>query len=245
MTDQAAWKHQAGHRWSASASPRLKSHSKPCDSSSGLEDTQALSWGISSFLGVTNSSLEGVKNLTTVSFQEMTDFKEKIRTQSKHQSVSVPHCEGCLEIRSNRLLLECKKEIPNAQAWMFWRRPCIPGFFFQFSLWTSVHPRFYLTPVRMAQPAGLCELGAGHRHHSARSTQRCSQPPQLHRQRARCQGLAPTITCLVPLLPAHRGVPDPAAAVHHSTGEGQTGLISNPPQTRSVLNPSKTKHFAS
>lgn len=110
-------------------------------------------------------------------------------------------------------------------------------------------PQFVLAstspPVRMAQPAGLCELGAGHRHHSARSTQRCSQPPQLHRQRARCQGLAPTIGCLVPLLPAHRGVPDPAAAVHHSTGEGKTGLISNAPQTRSVLNPSKTKHFAS
>ena len=63
-----------------------------------------------------------------------------------------------------------------------------------------------------------------------------------------CQGwgLASTFAQFVPLLPACWEVLDLAAVVHHSTSEGKTGLIliSNPPQSRSVLNPSKTNHFA-
>lgn len=65
---------------------------QPSDSSSSLKDTQILSWQISSFLVVTNSSLEGDENLITVLFQKMTDFKVR-RTQSEHQSLPVPHRE--------------------------------------------------------------------------------------------------------------------------------------------------------
>lgn len=69
MTDQAAWKLQAGPSQPVSASSKLKRHSKTCDFSSDLEGIWALNWEISSFFRGDKQFTGGEgKNLTTVLF---------------------------------------------------------------------------------------------------------------------------------------------------------------------------------
>lgn len=167
-----------------------------------------------------------------------------------------------LQIRSGWLLLKRKKDTSNPQARVFWEKPELHYliFFFFFSS-SAFEPQFV--------PTSLSSLWWWHSQLGSASSETVTSttwpgaPGGVHGLpsctnwdfgsktafwlRVSCQGWGPTptIAWLIPLLPARWGVLGPVAAVHHSTSVGKTGLISNPPQSRSVLNPSKIKHFAS
>lgn len=186
---------------------------QPSDSSSSFEDIQISSWQISSFLAVTNSSMEGDENLITVLFQEMTDFKVR-RTQSEHQSLSVPHWEVLADQKWPTASWMQKGDSKHLSTGVL-GRSCIPWFFSSSAFEPNVISAFtsYLwwwhshlgsahsEPV--TSTAWPVLSGNAYRLPSCRDEEHQGEIAPW--PRLCCQKLAPTITWLTPLLPAHGG----------------------------------------